>query len=96
MSAFMAGMLAVIKWTWKISSANSFILMLLALSVLGNFFYSARDTSQWWSERNAGKFMARLGVGPNMVMSKAIHLRDIDDITLHNNSSLTDTSNNPW
>jgi hypothetical protein len=55
-------------------------LIALLLSILTNAFFTSRDTSEWWSERNAAKFMARVGVGPNPMMSKAIYLKDLDDV----------------
>ena len=68
---------AVLKWVWKTFSANSLILVILALSVAANILSSSRTTSQWWSDRKAGQFMTRLGVGPNLVMSKAVYLRNL-------------------
>ncbi|KAI9873977.1 MAG: SNF1-interacting protein, partial [Pleopsidium flavum] len=94
-SSLMAWTFAILKWTWKTSSANSIILSLLALSVLTNLFYSSRDTSEWWSERNAGKFMARLGVGPNLMMSKAVYLRDIDEVVSNHTVILGQSVENP-
>lgn len=77
-SSVMMWTFAAIKTIWSISSANSIILSLLLLSVLTNMFLSGKDTSEWWTERNAAKFMARLGVGPNLVMSRAVYIKDLD------------------
>ena len=63
---------------WKICSANRIILLLLMLSVVANAFYGSRATKEWWVEQNAGKYMAKLGVGgDNMVMQKGIYLEDL-------------------
>jgi hypothetical protein len=77
---------SVLMWTfaglrklWEISSAHSIILSLLALSVLTNIFMSGKDSSEWWTERNAANFMGRIGVGPNTMMSKAVYLADLDE-----------------
>ncbi|EFE35570.1 uncharacterized protein ARB_05613 [Trichophyton benhamiae CBS 112371] len=70
---------ALLRWIWKVSNANKTILLLLILSLLANGFHSWRDTMDWWQERNAGKFMARLGVRPNIVMGKAVYLKDLHD-----------------
>ncbi|TVY62301.1 putative PH domain-containing protein [Lachnellula suecica] len=78
-SSVMMWTFAVLKTIWKISSAHSIILIALLLSVMTNAFFTSRDTSEWWSERNAAKFMSRIGVGPNPIMSKAIYLKDLDD-----------------
>ena len=77
-TTLMQWFLAILQWAWKTSSANSFILTILALSVAVNVFSSSRTTLQWWSDRKAGQFMARVGVGPNLVMSKAVYLHDLD------------------
>lgn len=77
---------SVVMWTfaalrslWQIWSANSIILIALLLSVLANAFFTSRDASEWWSERNAARFMTRIGVGPNLIMGKSVYLRDLDD-----------------
>ncbi|KAK5018153.1 SNF1-interacting protein [Cryomyces antarcticus] len=64
----------------KICTAHTIMVGLLVASMLFNSFYSYRDTSGWWNERNAGRFMARVGVKPNAVMSKAVYMKDVDDI----------------
>ena len=71
-------MLAVLKWVWKTFDANSILLGVLALSVCTNIFFSSWNTSQWWRERSAGKFMSRLGVGPDPVMGRALYIQDLD------------------
>lgn len=86
-TSFMEGAISfMMTWTfdamrssWKIVSAHKVILLLLITSALMNGFYSSRDTWDWWHERHAGKFLARLGVQPDMMMSKAIYIRDIDE-----------------
>lgn len=79
-SSVMMWAFAALRSIWKISSAHSLILIALFVSVLTNAFFTSRDTSDWWAERNAAKFMTRIGVGPNPIMSKAIYLKDLDDI----------------
>jgi hypothetical protein len=69
----------IVRWSWKTVSAHKIILVLLATSAVMNGYYSSRDSWDWWHERHAGNFMARLGVQPNLVMSKAIYMRDIDE-----------------
>jgi len=78
-SSVMMWSFAALRTLWKISSAHSIILTLLVLSVLANTFFTSRDTSEWWSERNAANFMTRIGVGPNPLMGKSIFLKDLDD-----------------
>ena len=85
----------LLRWIWKIGSANSLILLVLAISLLLNAFFSTRETSQWWQERKAGKFMTRLGIGPDLVMSKAIHISDLD-YAISVNSTLYEDPASSW
>ncbi|PBP17948.1 hypothetical protein BUE80_DR011315 [Diplocarpon rosae] len=78
-SSVMMWTFAALRTIWKISNAHYIILTALLLSVLINAFLTSRDTSEWWSERNAAKFMSRIGVGPNSITGKSVYLKDIDD-----------------
>ncbi|KAJ5616012.1 hypothetical protein N7537_001126 [Penicillium hordei] len=78
-SFLMMWVFGVVRWSWKTLSAHKIILIMLATSAILNGYYSSRDSWDWWHERHAGNFMARLGVQPNLVMSKSIYMRDIDD-----------------
>lgn len=68
-----------LRWVFKTANANKIILALLASSVLLNGFYSTRAIADWWHERNVENFMARMGIHPDQVMTKAIYMRDIDE-----------------
>ena len=87
---------AALRSIWKISSAHSIILIALLISVLTNAFFTSRDTSEWWAERNAAKFMTRIGVGPNPIMSKAIYLKDLDDALTSLPTNLLGQSGSRW
>jgi hypothetical protein len=87
---------AALRSIWKVSSAHSIILTALLLSVLTNAFFTSRDTSEWWSERNAAKFMTRIGVGPNPMMSKAIYLKDLDDVLTSVPTDLVERGGSKW
>jgi VAD1 Analog of StAR-related lipid transfer domain/PH domain len=87
---------AVLRSLWKVSSAHSIILIALLLSLLTNAFFTSRDTSEWWSERNAAKFMTRIGVGPNPMMSKAIYLKDLDDVLTSLPTDLAARGESKW
>ncbi|RAL59757.1 hypothetical protein DID88_000386 [Monilinia fructigena] len=89
-SSVMMWIFAAFRSVWKIFSAHTIILIALLLSILVNAFLTGRDTSEWWMERNAAKFMSRMGVGPNPSMSKAIYLKDLDEAV---NSLSTDVQN---
>ncbi|KAI9740703.1 MAG: SNF1-interacting protein [Claussenomyces sp. TS43310] len=78
-STLMMWAFAILKKIWDISSAHSILLSLLILSLLTNMLFTGKDSSEWWMERNAANFMSRIGVGPNVMMSKAIYLKDLED-----------------
>lgn len=78
-SSIIIWIFALLRWTFKTANANKVILALLASSVLLNGYYSSRATLDLWQERNVGEFMARIGIHPDRVMSKAIYMRDIDE-----------------
>ncbi|MCJ1351474.1 MAG: SNF1-interacting protein [Icmadophila ericetorum] len=82
-----------LRWTWKILSANRVILIVLLASLLTNLFFSWSGTSVWWMERNARSYMQKLGVGPDLVMSKAVHLDDLDLATSLNSTFFDGSSN---
>lgn len=87
---------ALLRWAWKTSSANGLILLMLFSSVLLNGFYSSRDTYQWWHERNAWKFVSRLGIQPENVMSKAIYVRDMDEVIANATGMDTYNKTSTW
>ncbi len=80
LAMILAGIIGLMKWAYKTCTAHKFILAILAFSVLFNAFHSYRDTMSWWHERNAGRFMRRIGVTPNTVMTKAIQVHDFEDL----------------
>ena len=82
----------MIRWLWKTINASSLILVILGISILTNAFFSTRETSEWWKERNASKYMKKLGVGPNLVMNKAIYLHDLVPATTFNGTSFGSSS----
>lgn len=73
--------LKLFGWAWKTINANTLLLTILAFSVLLNVIISSSSTSDWWRERKARRFMTRLGVGPDLTMSKAIYLHDLKEST---------------
>lgn len=66
------------SWFNKTLSANSVILTLLVASILYNSFFTLRDTWSWYGERSTAKFMRRLGVTPDHVMTRSISITDLD------------------
>ena len=86
--------LALVKWVWKTCDANSILLAILAISVCTNLFFTSWSTRDWWRERNAGKYMARLGVGPELVMSRTLYMHDLDDATAYIDGIVDETTAN--
>jgi hypothetical protein len=71
--------LAMGKGVIGICTAHTFLVALLLVSVLYNSWYGYREGLVWWHERSAVRYMARLGVKPEVGISKAVYLSDIDD-----------------
>lgn len=78
-SSLMMWTFAGVKKLWDVVSAQRLILVLLGFSVFTNLVFSSQGTSTWLSERRAASFMNRIGVSPNVVMSKAIYIADLDE-----------------
>ena len=92
LSTVMSWVLAVFAGLGNIISAHSFIFGLLLLSGATNFFYTSRDSWDWWNERNAANFMSRLGVKPSITMTRSIYIRDIEESFLNPNDTSIELS----
>ena len=77
-SSLMMWAFAAVKKLWDVIAAQHILLAFLAFSILINIIISSQGLSTWWSERRAANFMHRIGVGPNVMMSKAIYIADLD------------------
>jgi hypothetical protein len=84
-------------------SAHGILVLLLALSTAYNTWYGYRDGLLWYDERNASKFMSRLGVKPDPAVARAIYLSDIEELvaprsmsTVEVNSTVVKDSNEHW
>ncbi|KAL8653338.1 MAG: hypothetical protein Q9210_002162 [Variospora velana] len=64
---------------FKTTNANMVLLAVLGASVLTNVLFSSNGTVQWWRDRQAGNYLARLGIGSEHTMSRAVYLQDTDD-----------------
>ncbi|KAI0902263.1 hypothetical protein F4806DRAFT_446256 [Annulohypoxylon nitens] len=80
-SSLMMWAFAGVKKLYDVITAQWIILGLLAFSTFTNIVFSGQGTSTWWNERRAVSYMNRIGVGPNIVMSKAIYIADLDEAT---------------
>ena len=68
-----------ITWLGKTISAHKLILVVLLVSVLSNSYHTSKASWSWYKERSAARFMHRLGVTPDTVMSKAVYVADLDE-----------------
>ncbi|RMZ11367.1 hypothetical protein D0862_02968 [Hortaea werneckii] len=75
-------LIAVGKGAVGVCTAHTFLVALLATSVIYNSWYGYRDSLLWYQERSAGKFMSRVGVTPNPVMGRSIYLRDLEELVM--------------
>lgn len=76
----LAGVVGLLRWLNRTIAANKFILVVLLLSGMWNAWYMQREGWMWWQERRAVRFMGRMGVKPELVMSKAVYLSDLDEL----------------
>lgn len=83
------------KKAWDIATAHRLILALFAASMLTNMWLTSLSTVAYWNERRATKLMNRLGVVQNPIMSKAIYLRDLDDM-LQNGTEFARYPSEQW
>lgn len=90
-SSLMLWTFAIIRWVWKTCTANSVILIILATSIGLNVLHTSSETSSWWQERKASNFMARMGVHPNTVLSKAVYVQDLGNL----HAPQTETTHDP-
>ncbi|KAI7338110.1 hypothetical protein KC315_g1914 [Hortaea werneckii] len=74
--------IAVGKGAVGVCTAHTFLVALLATSMIYNSWYGYRDSLLWYQERSAGKFMSRVGVTPNPVMGRSIYLRDLEELVM--------------
>lgn len=77
LSTVMSWILAIFAGIGNVVSAHKLLVVLLLVSGGANFFYTSKDTWGWWNERNAARYMSRLGVGPSTSMTRSVYLRDI-------------------
>ena len=72
--------LALGKEVIRVCNAHTLLVALLLMSALYNSWFGYRDGLVWWHERSATRYMARLGVRPEPMITKAIYLSDIEDV----------------
>lgn len=94
-SSLLIRAISFVRWSSKTFTANSILLGVLLVSFIINFILSSGSTSVWWRERKAGQFMARMGVGPNLRMSKAIYLHELNSAAI-GEAGTVDQTESTW
>ena len=80
---------AGVRKVFQTVSAQRLLLLLLGISMLANMLWTSNETATWLGERRAASFMQRVGVGPNVMMSKAIYLSNLAEAGSSTNSHLS-------
>lgn len=80
---------AGLKKLFEVMTAQRLLLALLGISTITNLLLTSTETAVWWKERRAAGFMRHLGVSPNMMMSRAIYLADLQDATAGSGGELS-------
>ncbi|KAF2719459.1 hypothetical protein K431DRAFT_272765 [Polychaeton citri CBS 116435] len=72
--------IAIGKGLLNACTTHTLLVILLVTSTIYNSWHSYRDGLVWWHEREAGKYMKRLGVMPQTTLHRAIYLHDVDEL----------------
>ena len=80
LSTIAMSIVAILSTVFGIISIHRIILGLLVISAAANILLTSRSTLTYWAERSASRFLYEVGVKPNKMMSKAIYLRDMEDL----------------
>ncbi|KAI9736607.1 MAG: SNF1-interacting protein [Cirrosporium novae-zelandiae] len=78
LSSLFSGFLSFLQWIYKTADAHTIILSLLLVSAFGNVFYTSADWFQWRNDRRVGNFLSRIGITPELSMTKSILINDMD------------------
>lgn len=95
-SSLMIWAFAGIKKLFEITTAHRIILLLLGSSILTNLAFTSKESSNWWAERRAASYMNRLGIRPNVMMSKAVYLLDIEQARFTLAPSISGPGGSKW
>jgi len=67
-----------IRGVGSLFQANYVIVLVLIASVLANLFLSSMESFSWWQTRSANTYMRELGIGPDLMMNKAVSISDLE------------------
>lgn len=69
--------IAVGKGAISLCTAHTLLVVVLAMSALYNSWHAYRDGLVWYHDRSATRFMSKIGVAPDVMLSKGVYLNDI-------------------
>lgn len=95
LSTIAMSIVAILSTVIGIISIHRIILVFLVISAATNILLTSRSTLTYWAEKSAGRFLNEVGVKPNKMMSKAIYLRDMEDL-VWNGTELAIIPNSEW
>lgn len=95
LSTIFMSLIAVLTTIFGVISAQRIILGLLIISAGSNMMLSSRSTIAYWAERRASRFLNDVGIRPNKMMSRAVYLKDIEDLVA-NGTELALVPSSEW
>lgn len=85
--------IGVFKIMYKSISAHSILVFFLIASLSFSAIQSSVLARSWWQDRSTVNFMTRIGVAPDLHMSKSIYLKDVAEASGSFNVQLQNPSN---
>lgn len=94
---------SVIMWTaagvgkaWEVVSAQRVILLVLLVSVVWNAVVGRGAVVSYWNEKRAARWLEEVGVAPNGIMSRAVYLRDLEEVVSNGTMSWVVEGESQW
>lgn len=94
---------SVIMWTaagvgkaWEVVSAQRVILLVLLASVVWNVVVGRGAVVSYWNEKRAARWLEEVGVAPNGIMSRAVYLRDLEEVVSNGTMSWVVEGESQW
>lgn len=76
-STFVMLVLGTFKVIGRTVSAHALLVFLLMMSASYSFYTLTGEARTWWHDRHVARFASRLGVVPNLSMSRSVYLSDV-------------------
>lgn len=81
---------------WEVVSTHYLLILVLAVSVLANMTLSHRSVVSYWNEKRAAVWLESVGVAPNGIMSRAVYLRDLEEIVNNGTDLRKEGAESQW